>query len=128
MLIIFFDIRGLVHHEFIPEEREVNKGYYLIVLKCLRRKICQKRLDLWKNNSFIRSGSVCLSLFLKLKMSFQGTRFDSMKAIKQNSWKELKAIPESSYEKCFKDWKKRWNMCVALHGPYFEGDWIDIEK
>ena len=26
MLIVFFDIRGLVHHVFVPERRTVNKG------------------------------------------------------------------------------------------------------
>ena len=46
MLIVFFDIRGMVHHEFVPEGQTVNKEYYLAVLKCLREKICQKRPDL----------------------------------------------------------------------------------
>ena len=27
MLIVFFDIRGLVHHEFVPEGQTVNKGH-----------------------------------------------------------------------------------------------------
>lgn len=39
-----------------------------------------------------------------LKLPLRGTRFDSIEAIKQNSWKELKAIPESAYKNCFEDW------------------------
>ena len=50
MYIVFFDIRDLVHHKFVPEGHVVNKEYYLAVLKLLREKIRQKRLDLWKNN------------------------------------------------------------------------------
>jgi len=53
MLIVFFDIRGLVHHEFVPTGQTVNKEYYLAVLKRLREKIRQKRSKLWKNNSWI---------------------------------------------------------------------------
>ena len=53
MLIVFIDIRGLVHHKFILEGQTVNKEYYLAVLKRLREKIRLKQLDLWKNNSCI---------------------------------------------------------------------------
>ena len=36
MLVAFFDIDGLVHHEFIPTGQTVNKEFYKIVLQCLR--------------------------------------------------------------------------------------------
>ena len=36
MLIVFFDIRRLVHHEFIQREQAINKEYYLTALKRLR--------------------------------------------------------------------------------------------
>ena len=44
MLIVFFDIHGLVHHEFIPTGQTVNKEYYLDVLKRLREKTRQKNV------------------------------------------------------------------------------------
>ena len=53
MLLVFFDIGGLVHHEFIPTGQTVNKEYYLDVLNCLRKKIRQNRPEMWKNNSWI---------------------------------------------------------------------------
>jgi len=53
MLIIFFDICGLVHHEFIPTGKTVNKKHYLEFLKRLCEKIRQKRPEMWKNNSWI---------------------------------------------------------------------------
>lgn len=160
MLIVFFDIRGLVHHEFVPEGLTVNKEYYLAVLKRLREKIRQKRPELWINNSWIFHDDNAPShraaivtefkaknatntidqppyspdlapsdyfLFPKLKLPLRGTRFESIESIKENSWKELKAIPENAYKKCFEDWKKRWRMCVASNGDYFEGDKINID-
>lgn len=53
MLTIFFDIRGIIHFEFLPEGRTMDKHYYLDVMKRLRDEICKKRPDLWKENSWI---------------------------------------------------------------------------
>jgi len=39
MLIIFFDIRGIVHHEFAPEGQTVNAEFYCNVLRHLREDI-----------------------------------------------------------------------------------------
>jgi hypothetical protein len=36
MLICFFDIRGIIHFEFIPEGATVNKTFYVEVLCCCR--------------------------------------------------------------------------------------------
>ena len=47
------DYRGVVHHEFLPEGQNVNKEYYLGVMRRLREAIRQKRPDLWANNSWI---------------------------------------------------------------------------
>ncbi|UYV80186.1 hypothetical protein LAZ67_18001955 [Cordylochernes scorpioides] len=49
LLTVFFDCRGVVHHEFLPQGRTVNKKYYLQVMRNLREAIRQKRPDLWKN-------------------------------------------------------------------------------
>lgn len=67
-------------------------------------------------------------LFPKLKLPLRGKHFETIEAIKENSQKELKAIPKHAYENCYKDWKKRWHMCIASDGDYFEGDKINIEE
>jgi transposase len=36
MLTGFFDFEGVVHHEFLPQGKTVNKEYYLEVMKRLR--------------------------------------------------------------------------------------------
>ncbi|UYV79395.1 hypothetical protein LAZ67_17002463 [Cordylochernes scorpioides] len=51
LLTVFFDCRGVVHHEFLPQSRTVNKEYYLQVMRNLREAIRQKRPDLWKNKN-----------------------------------------------------------------------------
>jgi len=51
MLTVFFDIRGVMHFEFLPTDQTVNKAYYLGVMRRLRNAVRQKRPDLWKDHS-----------------------------------------------------------------------------
>ena len=53
LFIVFFDCDGVVHYEFLPKGRTVNKEYYLEVMRRLREVIRQKRTELWKNQSWI---------------------------------------------------------------------------
>ena len=46
LLTVFFDCKGLVHHEFLPQGNTVNKEYYLEVICRLREEILQKRKEL----------------------------------------------------------------------------------
>jgi hypothetical protein len=48
MLIVFIDIRSIVHHEFVPQGQTVNKKFYCEVLRRLRENIQRKRSDLWR--------------------------------------------------------------------------------
>ena len=52
LLTVFFDYRGVVHHEFLPTGQTVNKEYYLSVMRRLREAIRRKRPELWTNNSW----------------------------------------------------------------------------
>ena len=53
MLLTCFDIRGIVHYEFVPTGQTVNQVYYLEVLERLREKVRGKRPKLFANNSWI---------------------------------------------------------------------------
>ena len=57
-------------------------------------------------------------LFPKLNYPLRGTRHESIKAIKINSLKKLKAIPAEAYKKCMENW--------INHVAYFEGDTKDL--
>jgi hypothetical protein len=40
---VFFDMEGIVHYEYVPENQTVNQHYYVEVLKRLRLAVCRKR-------------------------------------------------------------------------------------
>jgi len=46
MLLTFFDIRGIVHYEFVPTGQTVNQVYYLEVLERLREKVRRKQPEI----------------------------------------------------------------------------------
>src|SRR5215510_14413982 len=48
MLILFFDIRGIVHHAFVPQGQTMNTQFYCSVLRRLRENIRRKRPELWR--------------------------------------------------------------------------------
>ena len=45
MLITFYDLKGIVHKEFVPEGRSVNGEYYLGVLDRLWKRIVRVRSE-----------------------------------------------------------------------------------
>ena len=53
MMIVFFDIHGIVYINWVPEGQTVNKTYYLEVLTTLRERVRRKRPELWKEKSWI---------------------------------------------------------------------------
>ncbi|UYV69451.1 hypothetical protein LAZ67_6003646, partial [Cordylochernes scorpioides] len=46
MIIVFLDIRGIVHCEFVPQGQTVNSAFYLEVLRRLKRRIARVRTDI----------------------------------------------------------------------------------
>jgi hypothetical protein len=53
MLICFFDIRGIIHFEFVPEETTVNQTFYLEMLKRLIDAVRHKGAEFWRDRSLI---------------------------------------------------------------------------
>lgn len=53
MLIVFFDCKGVVHYEFVPEGETVNQHFYKEVLVRLMEKIRRKRRDLWESKQWL---------------------------------------------------------------------------
>ncbi|UYV71619.1 hypothetical protein LAZ67_8003870 [Cordylochernes scorpioides] len=53
LLVTFFYINGLVHHEFIPFGRTINQEVYLRIMRRLREAVRLKRPERWQNNDWI---------------------------------------------------------------------------
>jgi hypothetical protein len=49
----FWDIRGVVHHKFVPQGLTVNAEFYVEVLKCLREHVQRVRPELWAGKNWI---------------------------------------------------------------------------
>jgi len=155
MLTIFFDSRGVVHHEYTPQGQSINKEYYLEVLRRLRDAVRRKRPDLWATGTwqlhhdnapahslqliqiFLAKHNIPVVqqapyspdmapcdfwLFPHLKMQLKGTRFESRNDIIRNTMTKLYSICKEAFQKCFEQWRNRWEKCVQLQGDYFEGD------
>jgi len=52
-MVFFFYSEGVVHYEFLPQGRTVNKEYYLEVMQCLHEVVREKRPDAWRENRWM---------------------------------------------------------------------------
>jgi hypothetical protein len=53
MLIIFFDIKGIVHKEFVLAGQSVNFAFYCNILWRLRENVRRLRPELWRQNNWL---------------------------------------------------------------------------
>ena len=53
MLIVFFDVHGIVHLEFLPQGQTINQNVYKDILRCLMRSVREKRRELWETKSWL---------------------------------------------------------------------------
>ena len=53
ILITFFDVRGIVHSEFLPQGQTINQQDYKEILRLLLRSVCEKRRELWQDKSWL---------------------------------------------------------------------------
>jgi hypothetical protein len=53
MLIAFFDVEGLMHHEFLPQCQTMNQTVYITILQRLRDAIRQKRPHKWSSGTWL---------------------------------------------------------------------------
>ena len=51
MLITFFDVRGIVHSEFLQQGQTINQQVYKEILRLLLRSLCEKRRELRQDKS-----------------------------------------------------------------------------
>ena len=127
MLIVFNDIRRLVHFEFVPHSITVHAKFYVEVLKRLKRRVYRVQPDIadnWKLHTDIVSvhtaflvirflteskvqrpppppPTVLALLLPRLKTPMKGHHFGSVGKVKEAYIKALKYIPEKAYRDAF---------------------------
>jgi len=70
MLVVFFDWKGIVHHEFVPCGQMVNKQLYQEVLAHLRDAVRSKRPEIWENHTWMSHHDNALAHALLLICSY----------------------------------------------------------
>ncbi|UYV79263.1 K02A2.6-like [Cordylochernes scorpioides] len=143
LLTVFFDCRGVVHHEFLPQAIRQkrpdfwkNKNWLLHHDNAPAHTSLLVRDFLAKHNTLMRPqppyspdlASCDFFLFPKLKRPMKGRRYATLDEIKTASKEELKKILKNDFLKCFEDWKNRWHKCIISHGDYFEENKIEIKS
>ena len=53
MLITFFDVRSIVHNEFLPQGQTISQQVYKEILRLLLRPVHEKRRELWQDKSWL---------------------------------------------------------------------------
>jgi hypothetical protein len=52
-MLITFNIKGIVHFEFIPQGQTVNQAYYVEMLKQFHEVVHRKRSELWASDMIL---------------------------------------------------------------------------
>jgi hypothetical protein len=68
MLIIFFDIKGIVHKEFVLAGKTVNSVFGCDALRRLRENVRRLRLELWRQTNWLlhhNNASSHISFFIR---------------------------------------------------------------
>ena len=154
MMIVFFDIRGVIYIDWVPEDQTVNQVYYKNVLTTLHECVQRRRPDMWKNASWILHHDNAPSvkrylaknnipvtehppyspdlapcdffLFPKIKSVLKGTKFESVDAVKGKETQLLNSLKQDDLQHCYQHWQIRMERCRDRGGDYIEGDNISI--
>ena len=64
-------------------------------------------------------------LFPKWKCSLKGRGFQTVQEIGENWIRDLRALPQNTFQDAFQKLGRRWERCTKSGGEYFEGDKFD---
>jgi len=57
-----------------------------------------------------------------MKKTLKGKRFSTVEEVKTASHEALNNIKLQQFQRCFTQWEKILDKCIASNGEYFEGD------
>jgi hypothetical protein len=142
MLIIFFDIKGVVHKEFILAGQIVKSAYYCEFLWRLHENMRRLHPELWRQKNwrcitttnrltlpfspgiFAKSNMTVVPhtpkfLFHRMKIKLKGRHFGTIQGIKAESQVMVNTLTEHVFQVAFKKWQKHWEQCIRAEEDYF---------
>ena len=129
--------RPLTLHEVAEEEGICKRSCHLILTDKLKmRRVAAKfvlrllTVPLLIREFFMKHEATVVSqpphspdlapadffLFPKLKPSLKGRRFQAVEKIEENSLRDLRAIPQNTFQDALQNWKKHWERCIKSGG------------
>ena len=149
MLVCFFDSKGIIHHEFVPEGHTVTGSFYLSVLERLRRVrpeysapgswfllhdnapvhravavqefLARKQVCVLHHPPYSPDLSPCdYFLFPKLKLPLKGRLFEDVQDNQAAVTSSLRAIPQEDVQRSFQPLLDCATRCIDAEGMYFE--------
>jgi hypothetical protein len=125
MLIILFDIRGVVHKEFILAGHTDNSAYYCDVLRRRLRPVASRQCThtfFYIREFFMKSNMADVPhppyflLFTRLKTKLKGRHFDTIEVIETESLGVLKTLTEHNFYDILKIGRSTGNGAYAQKG------------
>ena len=93
----------VLHHDNAPSHNVLS----------IREFLAKNNIAVMDQNPYSPDLAPCdLLLFPKLKGTIKGIRFNDVEDIKKAVTKELRGIPEKSFQECMEVWQRRMAKCV----------------
>ena len=105
----------LLHHDNAPAHNALG----------IRECFAKNSMALLEQPTYSPDLAPChFFLFPKLKEVMKETRFHDSEAIKTAVTRELRAIPEESFQEWVEVWQRRLEKCIRAQRDYFEDDML----
>jgi len=93
----------ILHHDNAPAHRSVTTNEFL----------AKHNIPSLPHPPYFPDLALCdFFLFLQLKKTMKGRRFDDIEEIQANTMRQMTAITKSDYQRCFCQWQEHWNKCI----------------
>ena len=142
-----------IEHELLPQGQRINKEHKFNAI-CVKQSeknawICGETIhgfcttimltlhclfvNFWPKPTLRWYPSLCVHQTWPRVTFFVPKNKENLKRLSifkhRCDWKRIvEAIPKIEFQKCFKDWKKRWHQCIVSRADYFEENNIDVEE
>lgn len=101
LIVFFFDIRNIVHHDYVPAVQTVIGKFYASVLERLRACIVQEFLVKKALKRYRAPYFPCNFLFVKMKTYFMGTHYGGVQEVKDVVTMVLNRLTSEDCQECF---------------------------